>query len=58
MKKSQKKPSKQSALFSRVPLTRHGGERLVYQGPNKLNLLRIKNIYSHSLIRSTQKWTE
>ena len=25
-----------------------GGERLVYQGPNKLNLLRIKDIYSFS----------
>ena len=47
--RSKKNPVNSLLFFSRVPLTRHGGERLVYQGSNKLNLLRIiRNIYSYS----------
>ena len=45
---SKKNPVNSLLFFSRAPTMRHGGERLVYQGPNKLDLLRIKNIYLYS----------
>ena len=48
LKKVKKNPVNGLLFFSRAPTTRHGGERLVYQGPNKLNLLRIKDMYSYS----------
>ena len=48
IKKSKKNPVNSWLFFSRTPTMLRGGERLVYQGPNKLNLLRIKDIYSFS----------
>ena len=52
--KSKKNPVN-FALFSRVLTTQHREERVVYQGPNKLNLLPIKDIFyipSSALLRS------
>ena len=53
--KNQKKTSKQELCISRALAAQHGGERFVYWDPNKLDLLRINDVYTYSLIRSTQK---
>ena len=53
--KVKKKPVNRMLGISRALAAQHGGERFVYWGPNKLDLLCINDVYTYSLIRSTQK---